>query len=126
LSLTTRFAPIGRTGNSHLQPYAMIWQSTTLPAELDATIRKRALSAKRSAFARRFHALAPGHAAQEKFAAVQMIDVHRPTTDGRELVLTRFTEPAPELSLPLNKLELELPAQPPRKITAAPASTIPL
>src|ERR1700730_4555776 len=28
----------------------------------------------------------PGHAAQEKFAAVQMIDVHRPTTDGRELV----------------------------------------
>jgi hypothetical protein len=59
LSLTTRFAPNSRTGNSHLQPYAMIWQSTTLPAELDATIRKRALSAKRSAFARRFHALAP-------------------------------------------------------------------
>jgi hypothetical protein len=26
----------------------------------------------------------------EKFAAVQMIDVHRPTTEGRELVLTRF------------------------------------
>jgi hypothetical protein len=61
----------------------------------------------------------------EKFAAVRMIDVHRPTTDGRELVLTRFTEPEPELSLLLNKLKLELPAQPPRKITAAPASAIP-
>jgi hypothetical protein len=42
----------------------------------------------------------------EKFAAVQMIDVHRPTTDGRELVLTRFTEPEPELSLLLKKLKL--------------------
>jgi len=27
----------------------------------------------------------------EKFAAVQMIDVHLPTTDGRELVLTRLS-----------------------------------
>jgi hypothetical protein len=42
--------------------------------------------------------------------------------DGRELVLTRYTEPEPELSLLLNKLKLELPAQPPPKITAAPAS----
>jgi len=41
-------------------------------------------------------------------------------TDGRELVLTRYTEPEPELSLLLNKLKLELPAQPPPKITAAP------
>ena len=50
---------------------------------------------------------------------MQMIDVHMPTTDGRELVLTRYTEPEPELSLLLNKLKLELPAQPPPKITAA-------
>jgi hypothetical protein len=46
---------------------------------------------------------------------------HLPTTDGRELVLTRHTEPAPELSLLLNKLKLELPAQPPPKIIAASA-----
>jgi hypothetical protein len=26
----------------------------------------------------------------EKFTAVQMLDVHVPTTDGRELVLTRY------------------------------------
>jgi len=51
---------------------------------------------------------------------MQMIDVHLPTTDGRELVLTRYTEPEPELNLLLNKLKLDLPSQPPPKITAAP------
>ena len=42
--------------------------------------------------ARRLHALAPGltpRSVLEKFAAMQMIDVHLPTTDGRELLLTR-------------------------------------
>ena len=48
-----------------------------------------------------------------------MIDVHLPTTDGRELLLTRYTEPEPELKLLLNKLKLDLPAQPPLKITTA-------
>jgi len=33
----------------------------------------------------------------EKFAAVQMIDVHLPTTDGRELLLSRYT-PSPNPS----------------------------
>ena len=69
---------------------------------------------------RRLHALAPGLTTRsvfEKFAAVQMIDVHIPTTDGRELTLTRHTEPEPELKLLLDKLKLALPAQPPPKIT---------
>jgi hypothetical protein len=72
--------------------------------------------------ARRLHALAPGltpRSVFEKFAAVQMIDVHLPTTDGRELLLTRYSEPQPELKLLLDKLKLDLPAQPPPKITAA-------
>ena len=30
---------------------------------------------------------------------MQMIDVHLPTTDGRELMLTRYTQPEPELNL---------------------------
>ena len=70
---------------------------------------------------RRLHSLAPGltaRSALEKFAAVQMIDVHLPTTDGREIVLTRFTEPEPDLRLLLDRLKLQLPAQPPPKITA--------
>ena len=42
-----------------------------------------------------------------------------PTTDGRELVLTRYTQPEPELQLLINQLKFELPLQPPPRITAA-------
>ena len=48
-----------------------------------------------------------------------MIDVHLPTTDGREIVLTRYTQPEPELQLLIDRLRLTLPAQPPPKITAS-------
>ena len=71
---------------------------------------------------RRLHALAPGltaRSALEKFAAVQIIDVHLPTTDGRELLLTRYTQPEPELQLLIRRLKLQLPPQPPPRITAA-------
>ena len=68
---------------------------------------------------RRLHALAPGltaRSALEKFAAVQMIDVHLPTTDGRELLLTRYTQPEPELRLLIQQLRLQLPPQPSPRI----------
>jgi hypothetical protein len=54
----------------------------------------------------------------EKLAAMQMIDVHLPTTDQREVILTRYTQPEPEQRLLLEKLKLRLPEQPPPKITA--------
>ena len=66
---------------------------------------------------RRLHALAPGltaRSALEKFAAVQMIDVHLPTTDGREILLTRYTHPEPELQLLIDRLKLRLPQSQPR------------
>jgi transposase len=66
--------------------------------------------------------LAPGltpRSVLEKFSAVQMIDVHLPTTDGREVILSRYTQPEKELQLLLNRMKLQLPAQPPPKITAA-------
>ena len=66
--------------------------------------------------------LAPGltpRSVLEKFSAVQMIDVHLPTTDGREVILSRYTQPEKELQLLLNRLKLQLPAQPPPKITVA-------
>ena len=72
--------------------------------------------------ARRLHALAPGLSARsalEKFAAVQMIDVHLPTTDGREIVLSRYTQPEPELKLLIDRLKLLLPPQQPPRITSA-------
>jgi hypothetical protein len=61
---------------------------------------------------RRLRALAPGltpRSAIKKFAAVQMIDLHVSTTDGHELLLTRYTEPEPELALLMHKLKLALP-----------------
>jgi len=70
--------------------------------------------------------LAPGltpRSVLEKCSAVQMIDVHVPTTDGRELTLTRYTQPEPELKLLLGKLQIALPPQPPPKITAAQAAS---
>jgi hypothetical protein len=74
----------------------------------------------------RLRTLAPGlttRSVLEKFVAVQMIDVHLPTTDGREILLTRTTQPKLELRLLLDKLKLELPAQPPPKISAAHATS---
>jgi Transposase DDE domain len=78
---------------------------------------------------RRLHALAPGLTARtalEKFAAVQMIDVHLPTTDGRELLLTRYTQPEPELRLLIQQLKLQLPPQPPPRIATANVPSHPL
>jgi len=72
--------------------------------------------------AQRLRALAPGlspRSALEKFAAMQMIDVYVPTTDRRELLLTRYTQPDPELRLLLARLKLELPPQPAPQISAA-------
>ena len=77
---------------------------------------------------RRLHALAPGLTARsvlEKFAAVQMIDVRVPTTDGRELRLTRHTQPEPELQVLIERLKLQLPTQPPPKISAVRADSTP-
>jgi transposase len=66
--------------------------------------------------------LAPGltpRSVLEKFAAVQMIDVHLPTTDGRHVVLPRYTQPEKELQVLLNQMKLTLPEQPPPRITAS-------
>jgi len=45
-----------------------------------------------------------------------MVDVHVPTTDGRRLVLSRYTQPEPEQKLLLQQLQLRLPDQPPPRI----------
>ena len=56
-----------------------------------------------------------------KFKTMQMVDVCIPTTDGRELVLSRYTQPEPEHRVLLQRLQLRLPEQPPPKITPAQA-----
>ena len=68
----------------------------------------------------RARTLAPGltpRAVLEKFAAVQMVDVHLPIIDGRHLILSRYTQPEKDLQLLLDQLKLSLPEQLPPKIT---------
>lgn len=71
---------------------------------------------------RRLRELAPGltpRAVLEKFASLQMIDVHLPTTDGQNVILSRYTQPSKEVKILLQQLQLSLPEQPPPKITAS-------
>jgi transposase len=54
----------------------------------------------------------------EQMKAIQMIDVHVPTTDGRELRMSRYTKPDRAQQLLLAQLKLQLPPQPPPQISA--------
>jgi transposase len=54
----------------------------------------------------------------EKFAAIQMVDAHFPTTDGRELVFRRYTQPEKDQKILLAQLGWDLPEQAPPRITA--------
>jgi Transposase DDE domain len=73
----------------------------------------------------RLQAHAPGltaGAVLEKLATIQMLDVWFPTTDGRWLVMPRYTEAEADQALLLHKLKLRLPTQPPPRIKSAPAN----
>jgi hypothetical protein len=70
----------------------------------------------------RLRPLAPGLTARavlDKLADVQMLDVHFPTTDGRTLVLSRYTELNADQRLLVEQLNLSLPPQPPPRLTPA-------
>lgn len=74
----------------------------------------------------RLTALAPGltpRAVLEKLATLPMLDVCLPTTDGRGLILPRYTQPEPEQMLLLHQLNLSLPSQPPPRIKAQEEAT---
>src|ERR671918_395262 len=73
----------------------------------------------------RLRTLAPGLTARsvlEKFAAVQMIDVHLPTTDAGELTLPPNPQRDPELLFLLDTPKLKLPPQSPPKISTTQAT----
>jgi transposase len=59
----------------------------------------------------------------EKLGTVQMIDVCIPTCDGRWLILPRYTQPAKDLQVLLDQIQMSLPAQPPPRITTSAAPT---
>jgi hypothetical protein len=61
-------------------------------------------------------------AVMEKLGTIQMIDVWIPTLDWRYLILPRYTQPAKDLQVLLEKIQLALPEQPPPRITSTPAA----
>jgi hypothetical protein len=68
---------------------------------------------------KRREAHAPGltpRSALEKLGPIQMLDVWIPTTDGRYLVMPRYTQPEMDQMILIEKLGLRLPAQPPPRI----------
>jgi transposase len=76
----------------------------------------------------RLRAHAPGltpRAVLEKLSAIQMLDVWLPTTDGRYLVMPRYTEPEADLGVLLYQLRITLPKQPLPRLVAAPAAAMP-
>jgi hypothetical protein len=69
----------------------------------------------------RLRSRAPGltpRSVLDKMAAIQIVDVHLPTTDGRTVILSRYTEPEPDQVLLLQMLKLSLPGQQPPKISS--------
>ena len=69
----------------------------------------------------RLRTLAPGltpRAVLEKMSAIQMVDVWVPTTDGRLLILPRYTQPEKDHQMLLHQLHLQLPSQPSPRIVS--------
>jgi hypothetical protein len=76
----------------------------------------------------RLQAHAPGLTARavlEKLASIQTLDVWLPTTDGRYLVMPRYTEPDADLALLLHQFKIKLPKQPLPRLVAAPPAVAP-
>jgi transposase len=62
---------------------------------------------------------APGLTARDvldKLGTIKMIDVRIPTADGRMLEMRRYSQPEIEHRIILDKLKMDLPAQPPPKV----------
>ncbi len=69
----------------------------------------------------RLNALAPGltpRAALETLAGVQMLDLEVPTSDGRWLMMSRYTQPDQAVELLLGQLKMKLPEQAPPRLSA--------
>jgi len=55
---------------------------------------------------------------------MQRVDVPLPTTDGRELVMSRYTQPEPAHKVLLDQLRLSLPEQPAPRIASTHAEAV--
>ena len=68
----------------------------------------------------RLRSLAPGltpRAVLDKMTAIRMVDVHLPTTDGRAVMLSRYTEPEADQAILLQQLKTRLTRSATTRIT---------
>ena len=72
------------------------------------------------------HYLLRSNLTQDEPAGVQMLDVELPTTDGRMLTLSRYTQPESGVRLLLQQLKLNLPEHPPPRLSAGQTLELPL
>ena len=112
----------------------VVWSRNSCGTAVILQQPAKALSATHSAYClaatlkHRLQVHAPSltpRAVLEKLAAVQTLDVWLPTTDGRYLVMPRYTEPETDLALLLHQLNLVLPKQPLPRLVGAPPVAIP-
>ena len=81
--------------------------------------KRTSLSRLQVTLKQRLRSLAPGLTSRsvlDKMAAIQMVDVQLPTTDGRTVILSRYTEPEVDQAILLQRLKITLPAQSPPRI----------
>lgn len=76
------------------------------------------LTLMRESDPRVFYLVGKPRSVLEKFEAIQMVDVHFPATDGRELIFPRYTQPEKDQMMLLTQLQLKLPPQSPPRITS--------
>jgi hypothetical protein len=107
-------------GDLHLRP---IWHQldTRIEAHVFVSFLAYCLHTTLRNLARGAASGLTSHAILEKMTAIQMIDVHLPATDGRHIVLSRYTEPEPDVALLLAQLGLALPKQSPPRVYASKA-----
>jgi hypothetical protein len=60
----------------------------------------------------------------EKLSTIQMVEVWIPMLDGRWLVLTRHTQPEPDVQALLEQIRITLPPQPPPRIKSSQLPTV--
>jgi hypothetical protein len=56
---------------------------------------------------------------RDKMAAIQMVDAQLPTTDGRTVILSQYTEPEMDQAILLQQLRISLPAHSPPRVLVA-------
>src|ERR1700730_17474600 len=120
---TAAYAATGSLGYALIYPIAIPAIAFVLSLFLMPETRKMSIWAPEPAVTLRaqLKPLAPGltpRAVLDKLAAIQMLDVHFPTTDGRRLILSRYTGLNADQKLLIKQLKLYLPPQPPPRITA--------